>query len=308
MSAAEAWTLRAGAPGYPGALEDLDHIVGAGEAPGSEGAPVALHGCGSREAPEALGERGAVTIVGARRSSAYGRRVAEELAGSLAAAGVVVVSGMAFGIDSAAHRGALAAGGVTIAVLAGGADIPYPPSARDLHRRILESGGAAISEAPFGARPARWDFPARNRIMAALGAVTVVVEARERSGSRITADKALALGREVGAVPGPVDSPLSAGPHGLYRDGAFLATCAQDVLDRVLGVGVASARRVGRALDEASRRVLDLVGPEAATAERLAAASALPAQTVAVAVARLELLGYIRADGGHYARSSLTPP
>jgi DNA processing protein len=287
---------------------DLDRAVREGLAPRAEAAPQMLRGCGSMRLVAGLGVRDAVTIVGARRCTPYGRRIAEELAGSLAAAGLVVVSGMAFGIDAAAHRGALEAGGPTVAVLAGGADVPYPPSARRLHRRILACGGAVVSEVPFGERPARWGFPARNRIMAALGAMTVVVEARVRSGSRLTADKALALGRDVGAVPGPVHSALSAGPHALVGDGGLLVSSAQDVLDRVLGVGAVTARRVGPALDGAAAEVLAMVGAEGASADAVAAAASLPASGVSVALARLELLGYLRADGGRYARTGLTPP
>lgn len=306
--APESWSLRAGRDSYPANLGDLDHLVEAGAAPASEGAPRLLRGLGSRSLVSGLGERSAVTIVGARRATPYGRRVAEDLGSALAAAGLVVVSGMAFGIDSAAHRGALDAGGPTIAVLAGGADVPYPPSARGLHRTILERGGAVVSEHEPGTKPARWGFPARNRIMAALGAMTVVVEARVRSGSRITADKALALGRAVGAVPGPTGSPLSEGPHELVKQGAELITGAQDVLDLVLGVGAATATRVGPRLDGAPEAVLGLVGPEGTSAESVAAASALPAAEVAVALARLELMGYLRAGLSGYVRTGLSPP
>jgi DNA processing protein len=215
---------------------------------------------------------------------------------------------MAFGIDTAAHRGALEAGGPTVAVLAGGADVAYPPSARSLHARILCEGGAAISEAPFGARPARWHFPARNRIMAAISAMTIVVEATERSGSRITADRALELGRIVGAVPGPVHSRLSAGPHALLGDGAHVVTGAQDVLDLVLGVGAVRARRQGPKLDPAGEALLAAVRPEGSSGEALAASVALSPSDVAVALARLELLGYLRAEAGRYTRTGLEAP
>jgi DNA processing protein len=308
VAAAETWTIEPGDTGYPLGLADLDRTVRQGLAPPSEGAPQALRGCGSLPLVAGLRLRDAVTIVGARRCTGYGRRVAEELAGSLAAAGLVIVSGLAFGIDAAAHRGALDAGGRTVAVLAGGADVPYPPSACPLHRRLLASGGATVSEHPFGERPARWAFPARNRIMAALSAMTVVVEARVRSGSRITADKALQLGRDVGAVPGPVHSALSAGPHALCADGGFLVTGAQDVLDRVLGVGAVSAERIGPPLDAAANEVLALVGTDGASADAVARAAAVPAAGVSVALTRLELLGYLRADGGRYAPTGLKPP
>jgi DNA processing protein len=304
----EGWIIERTGAGYPAGLLDLDRVVRQGQAPRSEAAPEVLRGLGAQDAVAGLRTRDAVTIVGARRCTAYGRGVAEELAGSLAAAGLVVVSGMAFGIDSAAHSGALAAGGRTVAVLAGGADVPYPPSARRLHGRIVASGGAVISEIEFGEPPARWGFPARNRIMAAISAMTVVVEARAQSGSRITADKALQLSRDVGAVPGLVHSPQSAGPHALIVDGGFLVTGAQDILDRVLGVGAVSATRVGRPLDAATHEVLALVGAEGASGDAVAAAASIPVSGVAVALARLELLGYLRADGDRYARTGLTPP
>lgn len=305
---ADGWEIVRRSPGYPPGLLDLDH--GSAEAPATRrsGAPPALRGCGSRELVEGLATGDAVTIVGARRSSGYGRAIAFELAGSVAAAGLVVVSGMAFGIDTAAHHGALEAAGPTVAVLAGGADMAYPPSARSLHARILREGGAAISEAAFGARPARWHFPARNRIMAAISAMTIVVEATERSGSRITADRALELGRIVGAVPGPVHSRLSAGPHALLGDGAHVVTGAQDVLDLVLGVGAVTVRRQGPKLDSESAALLSAVGPEGSSGEALAASTALPPADVAVALARLELQGYVRAEAGRYTRTGLEAP
>ncbi len=161
---------------------------------------------------------GTVTIVGARRATSYGREIARELGRELASAGMVVVSGLAFGVDGCAHRGALDAGR-TIAVLGCGPDVAYPASHRSLWRRIAERG-LVLSELPPGATPWRWTFPARNRIMAALAGMTVVVEAAARSGSLITADLAADLGREIGAVPGPVTSRASAGPNNLLAGGA----------------------------------------------------------------------------------------
>ena len=186
------WRLGPGDPGYPAQLLDL----------GEPGGPL-IRGIGDRAALATLAPEGAVTIVGSRRASGYGLRVAEALAHDLAVCGVVVVSGMALGIDAAAHRGALDAGGRTIAVLAGGPDVVYPARHRGLHARIGDRG-AVISDRPPGTRPQRHDFPVRNRLMAALASVVVVVEAAERSGSLVTANLALELGREVGAVPGQV--------------------------------------------------------------------------------------------------------
>lgn len=156
-----------------------------------------------------LGER-LVAIVGARRCSSYGAEVAESLGRGLSAAGVTVVSGLALGIDAAAHRGAAAAGTNAIAVLASGADVPYPRSHRSLYESIC-AGGAVVSELPPGTRPYRWSFPARNRIMAALTEITVVVEAAEGSGSLITTSFAQQIGREVAAVPGRVTHRGAAG-------------------------------------------------------------------------------------------------
>lgn len=183
------------------------------------------------------------SIVGTRRASTEGLEVARALGRGLASAGVTVVSGMALGIDSAAHTGAVEAGGATIAVLAGGADVPYPASKSRLYRSILASGGAVVSELPPGFRAFRWNFPARNRIIAGLAPVTIVVEAAERSGSLITAELALELGRDVGAVPGPVLSWRSRGTNALLRDGATLVRDAVDALDLTVGVTAAEEAR-----------------------------------------------------------------
>ena len=185
-----------------------------------------------------------MTVVGSRRATGYGRQVARDLSRELSTAGMIVVSGLAFGIDACAHRGALDAGGPTIAVLGCGPDTSYPAAHRSLWGRIAETG-AVISELPPGSTPWRWSFPARNRVMAALAGMTVVVEAAARSGSLITADLAAELGRDLGAVPGPVTSRASAGPNELLAGGACVVRDAQDVLDAMLGAGVrpSAARR-----------------------------------------------------------------
>ena len=166
---------------------------------------------------KALSQPG-VAVVGARSCSAYGAQVARSVARDLAAAGLVVVSGLARGVDGEAHRGALEGGGKTVAVLGGGIDRDYPRSHAELARRIV-AAGAVVSEYPPGVEPAPWRFPARNRIIAGLALATVVVEARERSGALITADFALELGRDVFAVPGEITSSLSAGTNDLVRQG-----------------------------------------------------------------------------------------
>jgi DNA processing protein len=291
------WTIRRGERGYPAALLDL-----------RAAAPDRLFGCGNRTAIGGLELGHTVTIVGSRRASTYGIRVAEELGRLLAAAGLVVVSGMARGIDAAAHRGALAGGGTTLAVLGGGADVVYPTSERRLYRDILTSG-AAISEAPPGQRPEAGSFPKRNRIMAALGAITVVVEAAQPSGSLITARQALGLQREVGAIPGPVTSRVSEGTNDLIVDGAALIRGAQDVLDRLLGVGMEAVRRWGPSLEPELARVAEAVELGSSTCDAVAVALGATPQEAAIALARLELLGYVRTDAaGRYTRSALIPP
>ena len=176
----------------------------------------------------------AVSIVGTRRCTPYGQRMTERIAGDLARRGVVVVSGLALGIDGAAHRAALQAGGRSIGVMACGLDVDYPREHRDMKRDLIESG-AIVSEVPFGTPPKRERFPQRNRIVSGLSLGTVVVEAPARSGSLITAGLAVEQGREVFAVPGDVDNPRNRGSHALIRDGAGLVETADDVLE---GLGV----------------------------------------------------------------------
>ena len=209
---------------------------------GQDDAPPALFGRGDPVLLRKLRPDHTVTIVGARRASTYGREVARELGRELAGAGLVVTSGLAFGIDACAHRGALE-GGLTVAVLGCGADVAYPAAHRSLWQRISESG-LVLSELPPGTGAWRWTFPARNRIMAALAGMTVVVEAAERSGSLITAEIAADLGYDLGAVPGPVSSRLSVGPNDLLAGGACLIRGAQDVLDAMLGPGATQVERV----------------------------------------------------------------
>src|SRR5438128_8686676 len=174
-----------------------------------------------------------VAIVGSRRPSPYGEAVAEQLGLELARVGVVVVSGLALGIDAAAHRGALNGGGITVAVMGTGVDLVYPAAHTALAEAILSGGGALVSQFPDGTAPRRHNFPARNYTMAALSDLVVVVEAAEGSGALITAEAALGLGRSVMAVPGSVFSPLSVGCHQLLRDGAGLVQNARDVLSEL---------------------------------------------------------------------------
>ncbi len=217
-------------------------------------APSVIFGRGDPGRLAGLPREDTVTIVGSRRPSHYGREIAREFGREIAAAGFAVVSGMAMGIDSCAHEGALDAGGLTVAVLGTGVDVPYPPRATRLYERIVERG-VVVGELPPGTQARRWMFPARNRIMAALGRMTVVVEARERSGSLITAEMAQDLNREVGAVPGRVGKLAGGGnerpaPRGgsCHPRGAGRARCA----GRVRAPGELFARRRGRASSPSS--------------------------------------------------------
>jgi DNA processing protein len=242
---------------------------------------------------ELLG-RAAVGIVGARSCSPYGAQVARMLGRELAAAGLVVVSGLARGIDGEAHRGALDAGGVTVAVLGCGIDRDYPASHAELAARIRATG-LAVSEYAPGVEPAPWRFPARNRIIAGLCAATVVVEARERSGALITADLALEEGREVLAVPGEITSALSGGTNSLLRLGATPLTGSGDVLE-LFGLSPAAATAVD--LSETADNVLGRLRDGPASADELARATGLGAGALASALTELELAGVAVAAGG----------
>jgi DNA processing protein len=267
-------------------------------------APWALIGRGSPKLLDGLEPYETVTIVGARRATSYGREIARELGRELAAAGMTVVSGLAFGIDGCAHRGAIDAGR-TIAVLGCGPDVAYPASHRSLWRRICESG-LVISEFPPGAPPWRWTFPARNRIMAALGGMTVVVEAATRSGSLITMDLAADLGRDLGAVPGPVTSRTSAGPNALLAAGAHVTRDAQDVLDAMLGPGQRKLERRAPVLDSQLQTVLAAVEAGESTCDAVATSTELSGPAAAAALAQLELLGYVTCSSvGTYSRTLL---
>jgi len=240
----------------------------------------------------------AVAIVGARACSSYGSQVARLLGRELAAAGLVVLSGLARGLDGEGHRGALEAGGATVAVLGCGVDRDYPAAHAQLASRICERG-LVVSEYAPGVEPAPWRFPARNRIIAGLAAATVVVEARERSGALITADFALEAGREVFAVPGEITSSLSAGTNALLRLGATPLTRAGDVLE---ALGIESAAASALELGESARAVLEAVTLEPAGADRLVRGTGLDAAAVATALAELELAGAVAEAEGLYRR------
>ncbi len=251
------------------------------------------------------GDRVAASVVGSRKASPYGAVQAGRFARGLAEAGVTVVSGLARGVDTAAHRGALeAAGGRTLAVLGSGHARPYPSE----NVRLLEeiaARGAVLSEFPLDAPPLPHHFPLRNRVIAALGLATVVVEAGEKSGSLITADLAAECGRTVLAVPGRVDSPGSRGVHALLRNGACLAEGPEDVLEEI-GVPVPGPAAAADSLPGPARAVLDALGKagDPLDADDLAAATGLPAGGVRAALVDLELDGAVRVfPGGRYAKA-----
>jgi DNA processing protein len=249
-------------------------------------------------------------IVGSRKPTPYGEAVAEELALELARAGAVIVSGLALGIDAAAHRGALNAGGVTVAVMGTGVDVIYPAAHTILAEAILAGGGALVSQFPDGTAPRRHNFPARNYTMAALADVVVVVEAAEGSGALITAEAALDLHKEVMAVPGSVFSPQSVGTHGLLRDGAGLVQNARDVLailnlsGEVLDDPLKAPSRLGITLPAQRDGILShLSDVLALNAAEIARKLQLPISEVLGRLTALELEGAVRRHQGGYVRA-----
>jgi DNA processing protein len=239
-----------------------------------------------------------LAVVGARECTAYGEKTAFQLAKELAGAGIVVVSGLAHGIDSAAHRGALAGNGKTIAVLGAGLDVPYPSQNGDL-RRPIEERGAVVSEFPPGTGTARWTFPKRNRIVSGLSRGVVVVEAAEKSGALITADFALQEGREVFAVPGNMDSPTSAGTNRLIQNGAKLVTNIFDILEelKIEKRAVAVKERVcGRTTEE--EKVLTLLSNGPRYMDELVSISGFSVEKVSVLLTELEIVGKVKSLPG----------
>jgi len=238
----------------------------------------------------------AVSIVGSRKATNYGLTVAEKLAGDLARAGITVISGMARGIDTAAHKGVLSARGSTVAVLGCGVDVPYPRE----NSRIMEEiavAGAVVSEFPLQTRPQPWHFPVRNRIISGLSEAVVIVEAAEKSGALITADFALDQGREVLAVPGNITSYLSRGPNRLIRQGACPVQDVGDIfeelgLERLFIVDEPVVPRIKLSPEEDA--VKKLLSMEPGTLDQLVEKSGLPAQKVLVALTFLEMKGLAR--------------
>ncbi len=251
-----------------------------------------------------------MAIVGSRLPSPYGEAVAEQLGAELARAGVIVISGLALGIDAAAHRGALVGGGVTVAVMGTGVDVVYPAAHSKLAEEILAAGGALVSQFPDGTTPRRPNFPARNWTMAALSDLAVVVEAADGSGALITAEAALDLHKEVMAVPGSVFSPLSVGTHGLIRDGAGLVQSARDVLaalglvNEVLDDPLSTPKGLGVTLAPGRDGILShLSDVLALSAAEIARKLQLPVAEVLGRLTALELDGAVRRHQDGYIRA-----
>lgn len=269
------------------------------------GPPAVLHVAGGMARFLALAREEPVAIVGARRATLYGTDVAGRLGRGVSASGLTVVSGMAIGIDAAAHRGAIAAGGRTIAVLPGGAAQPYPKANRHLYERIL-SDGVAVSELGPAASVRRWTLIARNRLIAGLSQLTVVVQGTLDSGALRTADLARRAGSRLGAVPGSVLVAQSAGPHKLLREGAVLVRDAQDVLDAVCGAGERTVADPASAMLSGDQRaVFDAIAAGADTPAALSrcglGGEPLGAGRLLSVLAELELAGCVRrAPGGRY--------
>jgi DNA processing protein len=248
---------------------------------------------------ELIADDWAVAVIGTRRASAYGRQVTRQLAGALARSGITIVSGLARGIDSEAHRAALEAGGRTIAVMGCGVDRVYPPENRGLAREILERG-AIVSDYPVGTRPEGVNFPPRNRIISGLSLGVLVTEAGKRSGARITADYAAEQGRDVFAVPGSILMSGSAGTNALIQEGAKLVIRPEDVLEELnlaMVVEQAEARQVLPA-DQTEAALLAHLSAEPTHVDELRRQVGMPIAQVTSALALMELKGMVRQMGG----------
>ena len=279
MAALNGWFISEQSNQWPKSLEDLGNH-----------SPRGLWGIGQ---PQAM-ESHAVAIVGSRIATSYGEQVTGELIAPLASRGYAVVSGGAYGIDAQAHRATLALGAETIAVMAGGLDRLYPSGNRELFSDVAERG-LILSEMPPGAEPTKWRFLQRNRLIAGLGQATLVVEATARSGAVSTANRAADLGRPVGAVPGPINSPNSDGCHQLIRDGkAQLISCSTDILE-LLGESTATLTE-DAGLGALETRVLDVIGLSSANLAKICHDGGLTRSEAELGLAGLSLLGFIEQD------------
>ena len=245
-------------------------------------------------------QRPAVAIVGSRQPTAYGRSVTRQLAGDLAAQGVVIVSGLAYGVDSLAHEGALASGGLTLAVLPAGLASVYPRSHRRLAEQVLSQGGALVSEYDNACQqPQRYQFVERNRLIAGFSRIVIVTEAGLASGSRHTVDFANEQGRDVMAVPGAITNPLSAGPNQHLRDGAGVVLEYQDVL-RALGIGQRPITEHMPGYTAAESNLLNLIYRGVSQQDDLRRQSRLSIADFNLALTVLEVVGRIHNVGGNH--------
>jgi DNA processing protein len=288
MSDLGGWFLTPDSQHWPSAFFDLDHH-----------APRGLWGLGNKDA---LGNLDlAISFVGSRMSSSYGEASCLELIAPLAERNYSIVSGGAYGIDASAHRATLASDGVTIAMMAGGLDRLYPSGNIELFK-ALSSSGALLSELPPGAEPTKWRFLQRNRLIAALGQATIVVEANPRSGAVSTANRALELGRPLGAVPGPINAPGSDGCHQLIRSThAELVTCAEDILELVRGSELTDFARF-EGLGALETRVNDVIGFGSADLDTICSEAGLTKSEALIGIASLNLLGLIEEDSTGWRR------
>ncbi len=235
-----------------------------------------------------------VAVVGSRRCSDYGRRVAFRLGKFLSERGIPVVSGLALGIDSQAHKGAVAGGGKTVAVLGSSLDCPYPETNKELFLKVVQSGGGVISELPFGTRAKRAFFPRRNRIVAALSDVLVVVEAREKSGTSITVNFALELGKDVVAVPGNIDSPFSKGTNRLLLEGALPLTSIEDFFSLFPNLKPVREKEVSI---PKGGEIYSLLKEEPLSSDEIAFRLKVPVSKVNSILSLLEVKGLVRREG-----------
>jgi DNA processing protein len=288
LAAAGIAIIYRGDPGYPGLLTDLE------------------------DAPDLLFVRGVlpagpgVAVVGTRRCTSYGRRIAELYGRAIAAAGWPVVSGLARGVDGAAHQGTVVAGGTGVAVLGSGIDVMYPREHAQLALDLINGGGAVVSEAPPGSPPEAWRFPPRNRIISGMAGAVIVVEATVKGGALITAEAALRHGRQVFAVPGDIGRSSSEGCNLLIRDGAFPVLGPDDLLESlelVLGPPPhTSGKTEERSLEEPDRQVVELIASGVNEIDDLLAGVAANPGEALSRLGKLELAGVIQTDGsGRYS-------
>lgn len=280
---------------YPQALRDIKE------------APIALYVLGKLPQHKAC-----IGMVGTRKITAYGRRAAHTLASGLAEAGAVIVSGLARGVDSTCHAASVRLHKPTVAFIGTGIGRCYPPENRDLARAILQQDGAILSELPFHKPPHAFHFPRRNRLIAALSEVVVVIEGEVKSGALITAKLALEQGKDVLAVPGPIDSPQSGGPNRLIQDGAGVVTSVKDIIDYIPQPRLFDLQAPKDAPEDTAapedvtplqRQILEQIGSGEATADQLVEALGLSVPDMAAALFELEVKGILACHDGLYAKS-----